>query len=52
MLDTPVTTKRVVSPSQRRAEIVIASLFLLTAAVSIVSGSLLDPQLASPGYLA
>lgn len=55
--DTPVTgqtrtTKRVVSPSQRRAEIVIATLFLLTAAVSIVGGSLLDPKLASPDYLA
>lgn len=50
-VQTPAT-KRVVSPNQRRAEIVIASLFLLTAAVSIAGGSLLDPQLASPDYLA
>lgn len=45
------SAKRAVSPQQRRAEIVIASLFLLTAAVSIVGGSLLDPQLESPDYL-
>lgn len=50
-VQTPAT-KRVVSPSQRRAEIVIASLFLLTAAVSIAGGSLLDPKLESPDYLA
>ncbi|MFN8488932.1 MAG: DUF4386 domain-containing protein [Caldilineaceae bacterium] len=55
--DTPVpaqrsTAKRVVNPSQRRAEIMIASLFLLTAAASIVGGSLLDPKLESHDYLA
>lgn len=51
IVQTPAT-KRSVSPSQRRAEIVIASLFLLTAAVSIAGGSLLDPKLESPDYLA
>lgn len=56
MIDTPgavhsPSIKRVVSPQQRRAEIVIASLFLLTAAVSIVGGSLLDPKLESSDYL-
>lgn len=43
---------RRVSPSQRRAEIVIATLFLLTAATSIAGGSLLDPRLNAPDYLA
>ena len=56
MIDTPgavqtPTVKRAVSPSQRRAEVVIATLFLLTAAVSIVGGSRLDPKLESADYL-
>ena len=45
------TTRRKVSASQRRAEIVIAVLFLLTAAVSIVGGSLLAPMLEAKNYL-
>ncbi|MGI8549687.1 MAG: DUF4386 domain-containing protein [Dehalococcoidia bacterium] len=44
--------KRIVSPSQRRAEIWIAALFLITAAVSIPAAFLLDPILNASGYLA
>lgn len=45
-------TKRIVSAEQRRAEIVIAVLFLLTALVSGVGAFLLDPLLSAPNYLA
>jgi len=53
----PATTqaaksKRTVDPSQRRAEIVIAALFLLTAATSIPAAFALDPMLNVPDYLA
>jgi hypothetical protein len=44
--------KRHVNPSQRRAEIVIAALFLVTAAVSIPAAFLLDPILTATDYLA
>src|SRR3954469_2394072 len=44
-------SKRVVDARQRRAEIVIASLFLLTAAASIPAAFLLDPILNAPDYL-
>jgi hypothetical protein len=43
---------RIVSASQRRAEIVIAALFLITAAVSIPAAFLLDPILNAADYLA
>jgi hypothetical protein len=44
-------SKRIVDARQRRAEIVIASLFLLTAAASIPAAFLLDPILNAPDYL-
>jgi hypothetical protein len=45
-------SKRIVSANQRRAEIVIAALFLLTAAASIPAGFFLDPLLNASHYLA
>jgi len=45
-------TKRTVDATQRRAEIVIAVLFLLTAATSIPAAFVLDPMLNVPDYLA
>jgi hypothetical protein len=45
-------TKRIISVTQRRAEIVIAALFLVTAAVSIPAAFVLDPILNTSGYLA
>ncbi|HEY0753273.1 MAG TPA: DUF4386 domain-containing protein [Ktedonobacteraceae bacterium] len=44
--------KRLVSANQRRAEIVIASLFLLTAVTSGVGAFTLDPLLKASNYLA
>lgn len=44
--------KRIVKASQRRAEIAIAILFLITAAAAIYGGLLLDPLLSTPAYLA
>jgi hypothetical protein len=44
--------KRVVSKSQRFSEIMIATLFLATAAVSIPAAFLIDPLLNAPDYLA
>jgi hypothetical protein len=46
------SAKRSVSASQRRAEIVIAALFLVTAAASIPAAFVLDPILNAPDYLA
>lgn len=46
------TAKRVVSASQRFSEILIATLFLATAAVSIPPAFLIDPILAAPDVLA
>ena len=45
-------SKRIGSRNQRRAEIVIAALFLLTAAASIPAGFFLDPLLNASHYLA
>jgi hypothetical protein len=45
-------SKRIVSANQRRAELVIATLFLVTAAVSIPAALVLDPILNAPNYLA
>jgi hypothetical protein len=44
--------KRVVSKSQRRAEVMIASLFLATAAASMPTAFLIDPLLNGSDYLA
>jgi len=51
-MNSPKRTKRIVSASQRRAEIVIAALFVLTAATSIPAAFVLDPMLNAPNYLA
>src|SRR6266705_1111787 len=51
-MNSPKRTKRIVGASQRRAEIVIAALFLLTAATSIPAAFALDPVLNVPDYLA
>lgn len=51
-MNSPRRTKRIVGANQRRAEIVIATLFLLTAAASIPAGFFLDPLLNASGYLA
>src|SRR6266496_4201034 len=51
-MNSPKRTKRIVGASQRRAEIVIAALFVLTAATSIPAAFVLDPMLNAPGYLA
>src|SRR5437016_2052310 len=45
-------SKRIVGANQRRAEIVIATLFVLTAATSIPAAFFLDPLLNAPDYLA
>jgi hypothetical protein len=47
-----VRTKRIVSGSQRRAEIVIAVLFLACAAVTIPTAFIVDPILNGSDYLA
>ncbi|MGZ8874846.1 MAG: DUF4386 domain-containing protein [Halobacteriota archaeon] len=47
-----MTQKRIVDAKQRRAEIMVATLFLVTAAASIAGGFLLDPILTAPNYLA
>ena len=44
-------SKRTVDASQRRAEIVIAALFLLTAATSIFGAFALEPGLYAADYL-
>ena len=50
-MNSPKRTKRIVGASQRRAEIVIATLFLVTAAASIPAAFVLDPILNAPAYL-
>jgi len=45
-------TKRIVTATQRRAEVVIAALFLVTAAVSIPGAFVLDSILNASNYLA
>jgi Domain of unknown function (DUF4386) len=47
-----VTAKRTGSAVQRLAEIMIATLFLLTAAASVCGVAILDPILNAPDYLA
>ncbi len=47
-----MTQKRIVGAEQRRAEIMVATLFLLTAATSIFAAFVLDPILKAPNYLA
>src|SRR5665647_3766647 len=47
-----MTQKRIVDAKQRRAEIMVATLFLVTAAASIAAGFLLEPILTAPNYLA
>ena len=51
-MNSPKRPKRIVGASQRRAEIVIAALFVLTAATSIPAAFVLDPMLNAPHYLA
>src|SRR5215217_6720143 len=47
-----MTQQRIVDTTQRRAELVIATLFLATAAASIPAAFVLDPILNAPDYLA
>ncbi|MGZ4929232.1 MAG: DUF4386 family protein, partial [Halobacteriota archaeon] len=47
-----MTQKRIVDAKQRRAEIMVATLFLATAAASIAGGLILEPILTAPNYLA
>lgn len=51
-VNAPKRTKRIVSANQRRAEIVIAALFLVTAAASIPGAFVLDSLLNASHYLA
>src|SRR5438132_4039864 len=51
-MNSPKRTKRIVGASQRRAEIVIAALFVLTAATTIPAAFALEPGLFGPDYLA
>ena len=51
-MNSPKRTKRIVGASQRRAEIVIATLFLLTAVTGSVAAIMLDPLLNASGSLA
>ena len=48
----PKAAKRIVGASQRFSEIMIAALFLATAAVSIPPAFLIDPILHAPDFLA
>lgn len=47
-----MTQKRIVGAEQRKSEIMVATLFLLCAAVSIPTAFILDPLLKGPNYLA
>jgi Domain of unknown function (DUF4386) len=51
-MNAPKRPKRIVSASQRRAEIVIATLFLVSAVTSFLGMSVLDPILNASNYLA
>jgi hypothetical protein len=51
-MNAPKRTKRIVSASQRRSEILIATLFLVSAVTSFLGLSLLDPILNAADYLA
>ena len=47
-----MTQKRIVDAKQRKAEIMVATLFLVTAAASIAGGLILESILTAPNYLA
>ena len=47
-----MTQKRFVDAKQRKAEIMVATLFLVTAAASIAGGLILESILTAPNYLA
>jgi hypothetical protein len=51
-MNSPKRTKRIVSASQRRAEILIATLFLVSAVTSSLGIFVLDPILKASDYLA
>ena len=51
-MNSPKRTKRIVGASQRWAEILIATLFLVTAATSFLGVFVLDPILNASDYLA
>jgi hypothetical protein len=51
-MNSPKRTKRIVSASQRRAEIMIATLFLVSAVTSFLGMFVLDPILNASNYLA
>ena len=51
-MNAPKRPKRIVSASQRRSEILIATLFLVSAVTSFLGLSLLDPILNASDYLA
>src|SRR5258708_15096537 len=51
-MNSPKRTKRIVSASQRRAEILIATLFLVSAVTSFLGMFVLDPILNASDYLA
>ena len=51
-MNSPKRTKRIVGASQRRAEIVIATLFFVTGIVSILAVIVLNPILNASNYLA
>ncbi|GHO77253.1 hypothetical protein KSD_50240 [Ktedonobacter sp. SOSP1-85] len=51
-MNAPKRTKRIVSASQRKAEILIATLFLVSAVTSFLGMFLLDPILNASDYLA
>ncbi len=51
-MNSPKRTKRIVGASQRRAEIMIATLFLVTGVVSILAVIVLNPILNASNYLA
>src|SRR5579872_2914914 len=50
-ITSPTPATRTVSRSQRRAEIVIAALFVITAAAAIAGGLLVDPIVNGSDYL-
>jgi|SRR5579872_2192097 len=51
-MNSPRRPRRIVSASQRRAEILIATLFLVSAVTSFLGMSVLDPILNASDYLA
>ena len=51
-MNSPKRTKRIVGANQRRAEIMIATLFLVSAVTSFLGISVLDPILNASDYLA